>query len=219
MPCAQPGSRRGRCTRPAGRTATTNHAGRGLLRWRVALSRRLRAGARSWTAAGLPVRPSRAILVHSRLVRRPAPDDAVISEDGAVTFLNQTARYAPVRSLRVLVREPDGSPAAGAEVTFGIVNASQIFPAAVIRTDSRGAAQLVCGYGDLALQSRKSGWSCEALCPGRAADARADARRSQKRRPAAGKRSRSTRRRRSCPRGSRPTGRKSARRRAAGISE
>ena len=108
---------------------------------------------------------SRAILVHSRLFGRPAPDDAVISEDGAVTFLNQTARYAPVRPLRVLVREPDGSPAAGAEVTFGIVNASQIFPAAVIRTDSRGAAQLVCGYGDLALQSRKSGWSCEALCP------------------------------------------------------
>ena len=108
---------------------------------------------------------SRAILVHSRLFGRPAPDDAVISEDGAVTFLNQTARYAPVRPLTVLVREPDGSPAAGAEVTFGIVNASQIFPAAVIRTDSRGAAQLVCGYGDLALQARKSGWSCEALCP------------------------------------------------------
>ena len=81
---------------------------------------------------------SRAILVHSRLFGRPAPDDAVISEDGAVTFLNQTARYAPVRPLTVLVREPDGSPAAGAEVTFGIVNASQIFPAAVIRTDSRG---------------------------------------------------------------------------------
>ena len=60
---------------------------------------------------------SRAILVHSRLFGRPAPDDAVISEDGAVTFLNQTARYAPVRSLRVL------------------------------------------------LQARKSGWSCEALCP------------------------------------------------------
>ena len=108
---------------------------------------------------------SRAILVHSRLFGRPAPDDAVISEDGAVTFLNQTARYAPVRPLTVLVREPDGSPAAGAEVTFGIVNASQIFPAAVIRTDSRGAAQLVCGYGDLALQARKGALRCEALCP------------------------------------------------------
>ena len=65
---------------------------------------------------------------HSRLFGRTAPDDAVISEDGAVTFLNQTARYAPVRPLTVLVREPDGSPAAGAEVTFGIVNASRIFP-------------------------------------------------------------------------------------------
>ncbi len=108
---------------------------------------------------------SRAILVHSRLFGRPAPDDAVISEDGAVTFLNQTARYAPVRTLRVLVREPDGSPAAGAAVTFGIVNASQVFPAAVIRTDSRGAAQLACGYGDLIVKAWKGALRCEALCP------------------------------------------------------
>ena len=108
---------------------------------------------------------SRAILVHSRLFGRPAPDDAVISEDGAVTFLNQTARYAPVRPLTVLVRGPDGSPAAGAAVTFGIVNASQVFPAAVIRTDSRGAAQLACGNGDLIVQARKGALRCEALCP------------------------------------------------------
>ena len=65
----------------------------------------------------------------------------------------------------LLYTSPDGSPAAGAEVTFGIVNASQIFPAAVIRTDSRGAAQLVCGYGELALQARKGALRCEALCP------------------------------------------------------
>ena len=108
---------------------------------------------------------SRAILVHSRLFGRPAPDDAVISEDGAVTFLNQTARYAPVRALTVLVREPDGQPSVGAEVTFGIVNASQIFPAAVIRTDGSGAARLSCGYGDLIVQAQKNALRCERLCP------------------------------------------------------
>ena len=108
---------------------------------------------------------SRAILVHSRLFGRPAADDAVISTDGAVTFLNQTARYAPVRTLTVLVREPDGSPSAGAEVTFGIVNASQVFPAAVIRTDGSGMARLSCGYGDLIVQARKNALRCETLCP------------------------------------------------------
>ncbi len=166
---------------------------------------------------------SRALLVHSRCFGRPAPDDAVISEDGAVTFLNQTARYAPVRPLTVLVREPDGSPAAGAEVTFGIVNASEIFPAAVIRTDSRGAAQLVCGYGDLALQARKSGWSCEALCPAAQQTLELTLTQPEKRRPAAGRRSRSTRRRRSFGRlpARRPPdpAEKSARRRAAGSGE
>ena len=108
---------------------------------------------------------SRAVLVHSRCFGRPAPDDEVISTDGAVTFLNQTARYASVRTLTVLVREPDGQPAVGAAVTFGIVNASQIFPAAEILTDARGAARLSCGYGDLVIQARKNALRCEALCP------------------------------------------------------
>ncbi len=108
---------------------------------------------------------SRALLVHSRCFGRPAPDDAVISTDGAVTFLNQTARYAPVRTLTVRVHEPDGRPAAGAVVTFGIGNASQIFPAAEVLTDASGAAQLVCGYGDLIVQAQKNALRCEALCP------------------------------------------------------
>ena len=107
---------------------------------------------------------SRALLVHSRCFGRPAADDTVISTDGAVTFLNQTARYAPVRTLTVLVREPDGRPSAGAEVTFGIVNASEIFPAAVLRTDSSGAARLCCGYGDLVVQARKHALRSETLC-------------------------------------------------------
>lgn len=108
---------------------------------------------------------SRAILVHSRLFGRAAADDAVISADGAVTFLNQTARYAPVRTLTVSVREPDGQPSAGAEVTFGVVNAAQIFPAAVVRTDGTGAARLSCGYGDLIVQVQKHALRCEVLCP------------------------------------------------------
>ena len=108
---------------------------------------------------------SRAILVHSRCFGRPVADDMVISTDGAVTFLNQTARYAPVRTLTVSVREPDGQPSAGAEVTFGIVNTSDVFPAAVVWTDSKGAAQLSCGYGDLIVQARKVALRCEAHCP------------------------------------------------------
>lgn len=53
---------------------------------------------------------SRALLVHSRCFGTPAADEEIISVDGAVTFLNQTARYAPVRLLAVRVREKDGGP-------------------------------------------------------------------------------------------------------------
>ena len=108
---------------------------------------------------------SRALLVHSRCFGTPAADEEIISVDGAVTFLNQTARYAPVRLLAVRVREKDGRPAAGAEVTFGILNASEVFPAAVIRTDADGMARLRCGYGDLIVQARKNGLCRETLCP------------------------------------------------------
>ena len=108
---------------------------------------------------------SRALLVHSRCFGTPAPDEEIISVDGAVTFLNQTTRYAPVRLLAVRVREKDGWPAAGAEVTFGILNASEVFPAAIIRTDADGMARLHCGYGDLLVQARKNSLCREALCP------------------------------------------------------
>lgn len=108
---------------------------------------------------------SRALLVHSRCFGTPAADEEIISVDGAVTFLNQTARYAPVRLLAVRVREKDGRPATGAEVTFGILNASEVFPAAVIRTDADGMARLRCGYGDLIVQARKNGLCRETLCP------------------------------------------------------
>ena len=107
---------------------------------------------------------SRALLVHSRCFGTPAADEEIISVDGAVTFLNQTARYAPVRMLTAQVREPDGRLAAGAEVTFGILNESQVFPAAVVRTDDAGTARLRCGYGDLIVQARKNGLCCERLC-------------------------------------------------------
>ena len=107
---------------------------------------------------------SRALLVHSRCFGTPAADEEIISVDGAITFLNQTARYAPVRMLTAQVREPDGRLAAGAEVTFGILNESQVFPAAVVRTDDAGTARLRCGYGDLIVQARENGLCCERLC-------------------------------------------------------
>ena len=63
------------------------------------------------------------------------------------------------------VREADGRPVAGAEVTFGILNASAVFPAAVVHADERGMARLHCGFGTLIVSARKNGRCCEALYP------------------------------------------------------
>lgn len=77
-----------------------------------------------------------------------------ISRLGAVDYLNQTARYAAIDRLTVRVANAQGAPIAGAETVFGILNMSEIYPAARTFTDSNGEAHLDCGKGSLFIQVR-----------------------------------------------------------------
>ena len=124
----------------------------------------------------------------------------VISTDGAVTFLNQTARYAPVRTLTVLVREPDGSAVCwrGGDVRHCQRVADFSGGSDPDGQQRRGAALLrLWRSGRTGAEKRAA---LRSALPGRAADAGADACGARRRRPAAGKRSHSTRRRNTCPR-------------------
>lgn len=69
--------------------------------------------------------------------------------DSCYTRINVTANYAPLRRARVKVVRPDGSPAAGAYVSFRLYNYAELYPLFVTQADSAGCAELLCGMGDL----------------------------------------------------------------------
>lgn len=105
---------------------------------------------------------SRALLIHSRSFGDISSEEC-ISKKGMAFFLNNLSRYAETRSIQVRVCNAQGAPLPGVEVSFGILNYSEIFPAAEVTTDQRGEARLTCGLGSLFVRARKDGISCERL--------------------------------------------------------
>ena len=106
---------------------------------------------------------SRAMVIHSRQFGPSEAGEEVISQVGAVTYLNQLPRYADTKLLTVRVVDPAGQPVEGAEVTFGVLNMAEVFPAAVVVTAADGTARLTCGLGSFLLRVRKDGIACERL--------------------------------------------------------
>lgn len=112
---------------------------------------------------------NRAMLIHSRTFAGGARPD-FLARRGAVTYLNQTARYAPTTRLTVRVRNANGAPIAGAKVSFGILNMGEIYPVAQIPTDSNGEAVLECGLGSLFVRAMHENRAAEALIDTRDGD-------------------------------------------------
>ena len=106
---------------------------------------------------------SRAMVIHSRRFGPSGAGEEVISQTGAAAFLNQLPRYADTKALTVKVTTPEGRPAEGAEVAFGILNMSEFFPAAVVMTEQDGTARLTCGLGSIRVHVRKDGIFCERM--------------------------------------------------------
>lgn len=112
---------------------------------------------------------NRTMLIHSRTFEGGAQPD-LLTRRGAVTYLNQTARYAPITRLTVRVRNANGAPVAGARVSFGVLNMSEIYPVAQILTDSDGEAALECGLGNLFVRAVHENRAAEALIDTRDGD-------------------------------------------------
>ena len=72
---------------------------------------------------------SRAMMVHSRLFDLfPAEGEDVIGKEGAAVMLNQTARYARVKTVSVKVTDKEGAAVKGAQVQFLVLNMGEYFP-------------------------------------------------------------------------------------------
>ena len=82
---------------------------------------------------------SRAMMVHSRLFDLfPAEGEDVIGKEGAAVMLNQTARYAKVKTVTVQVTDHAGAPVKDAQVQFQVLNMGEYYPIAKAMTDENG---------------------------------------------------------------------------------
>ena len=93
---------------------------------------------------------SRAMMVHSRLFNLfPAEGEDVIGKEGAAVMLNQTARYAKVKTVTVKVADREGAPVKEAQVQFQVLNMGEYYPIAKAKTDENGTVSLVTGLGSV----------------------------------------------------------------------
>ncbi|MDY3251266.1 MAG: transglutaminase domain-containing protein [Candidatus Choladocola sp.] len=96
---------------------------------------------------------SRAMMVHSRWFDFSAPSDELqAGRSGMVTMLNQLDRYTDTVQLDIFVKEENGAPAAGAEVSFLVLNYGELAPIAVLKTDAMGKASIRTGCGGLTVE-------------------------------------------------------------------
>ena len=73
----------------------------------------------------------------------------MIGKEGAAVMLNQTARYARVKTVSVKVTDKEGAAIKGAQVQFLVLNMGEYFPIAKAETDEKGIVSLVTGFGSV----------------------------------------------------------------------
>ena len=97
---------------------------------------------------------SRAMMIHSRIFDTKIPEGEVLGRDGMVTMLNELKRYAVTKEITVSVKDDQGLPVEGAEVSFEVLNYSEYAPIAEKETDENGRAVLTTGLGSLHISVR-----------------------------------------------------------------
>lgn len=106
---------------------------------------------------------ARAVLIHGRAFGRISGEE-VISENDVMTVFNVTSSYAQTKEL-VISTEDEYGPVEGAEVSFAVLNYSDFFPAAVVKTDKNGKARLSCGRGTVNVRAVFGNKFAEATLP------------------------------------------------------
>lgn len=108
---------------------------------------------------------SRALLVHSRVFGKahsPVHGE-FLCQEGAVSWYNQTMRYALTRQYRFSVGTGTG-PAVGAKVHIQVLNEASFHTIATLTADEQGRAQIEMGMGDFRILAVQGGLWAEADC-------------------------------------------------------
>lgn len=92
---------------------------------------------------------SRGMMMNTNVFGNYDGPEEVLSRNPYTTRINITSNYAPVRQVEALAMNPDGTPAAGADVSFCIFNYTDYYPVATRKTGDDGRAVLTAGKGDM----------------------------------------------------------------------
>jgi len=106
----------------------------------------------------------RTMLVHTRAYGHYFGNEEVVTAADRFSELNLTSNYAPVKTVTVLVKQPNGSPADSARIEFKLYNYAEYYPIAIKYTNEQGITQLTTGLGDLLIWASKAGvFNCQKL--------------------------------------------------------
>ena len=92
---------------------------------------------------------SRAMMINSRTFGETLEQGDVLERCGITVGENQLSRYAKTETLKIIVTDDNGNGVADAEVTFSLLNYSELVPIATKRTDIHGVVTLETGKGSL----------------------------------------------------------------------
>ncbi|HTG68058.1 MAG TPA: transglutaminase domain-containing protein [Candidatus Udaeobacter sp.] len=99
----------------------------------------------------------RAMLINTRIFANyEGPEDITLADEW-FTEINLLEGYAPTRTITVLVKDEQGRPISGADVYFELYNMAELYPIAILPTNTQGKASFKTGFGDMVIRAVKDG--------------------------------------------------------------
>lgn len=100
---------------------------------------------------------SKAMLIHNKVFSTLVDNERITSQSEEATEINLLSHYAQTTDITVKVKNNQGEIVEGASVRFEIINYSELFPMAELKTNQQGEVQFCTGLGDLIIYVYKDG--------------------------------------------------------------
>ncbi len=101
---------------------------------------------------------SRAMLVHTKVFGNITAEE-IISQEGSLTLLNQTHRYAPCKTLTITVTH-QSQPVEDAKIHLQLINMAEATDIALLTTAKDGSSKVTLGLGNLLVRAvHPHGWA------------------------------------------------------------
>lgn len=100
---------------------------------------------------------SKGMLIHTRAFSTFPGDEPCVYQTERIAEVNVLDHYAEVKTITVKVTDTKGNPLTDAKVRFELINYSELYPLADLKTNAQGEVSLITGLGDLMICAYKDG--------------------------------------------------------------